>query len=387
MKIVVNAISAQTGGIVTYTNNLIEQALKHEIPLLIFVPRDFQELHPVPPGSDIEIRRCHASTYGPVRRFLWEQIVWRREVRNSKADILYSSANYGLLYSPLPQVLMIQGEISFDPFYRKHTLPLLSYRERIAAALRRCLSAASARHSDIVVLPSRTAMENVLSYSPSLRTKTIVNWPGVVENFMQDIPKRSWRNEGGLSLFFHSVYYPHKAPHGLVKAAQILREKGIDARVRLTFEDRDFENWDLGTDDLKILRQPQFADFLKMGRIAHTDLPEALSQQDVFVFPSLSETFGFPMVEAMAATIPVVAADTRINREICGDAALYYEPDDPEDLARRIMELDQDPQLRTSFAGRQRARVREKYTWTLHFEKLIQDFRNLYAGQPPSVMD
>ena len=387
MKIVVNAISAQTGGIVTYTNNLIEQALAHEIPLLIFVPRDFKELHPIPPGCDFEIRRCHASSYGPVRRFLWEQIFWRREVRRSEADILYSSANYGLLFSPIPQVLMIQGEISFDPFYRKHILPLLSLRERIAAALRRCLSAASARHSDIVVLPSRTAMENVLSYSPSLWTKTTVNWPGVVEGFSEDQPKRPWRNNGKLNLFFHSVYYPHKAPHGLVKAAHILRQKGINAFVRLTFEDRDFKNWDLGADDLRILRQPLFADFLKMGRIDHADLLAALSQQDVFVFPSLSETFGFPMVEAMAAAIPVVAADTRINREICGDAALYYEPDDPEELVQRITELDQDPKLRASFADRQRTRVREKYTWTLHFEKLIQDFRNLYAGHPPSAMD
>jgi len=387
MKIVVNAISAQTGGIVTYTNNLIQQALTHEIPLVIFVPRDFKELRPIPPGSDIDIRRCHASSFGPIRRFLWEQIVWRREVRNSKADILYSSANYGLLFSPIPQVLMIQGEISFDPFYRKHTLPLLSLGERIAAALRRRLSAASARHSDIVVLPSRTAMENVLSYSPSLKSKTIVNWPGVEEIFAEDLAKRPWKSNGKLNLFFHSVYYPHKAPHGLLKAAHILKQQGDDVSVRLTFEDRDFENWDLGPDDLRTLRQPLFADFLTMGRINHADLPAALSQQDVFVFPSLSETFGFPMVEAMAATIPIVAADTRINREICGDAALYYEPDHPEELAQRIRELDQNPSLRASFADRQRARVREKYTWSLHFEKLIQDFRNLYAGHPPSAMD
>lgn len=382
MKVVVNAISAHTGSIVTYTNNLIAQALRQGIALIVYLPENFVPSVTLDPDNGIELRRSSVSGYGPLRRLLWEQTIWRREVKRSGADVLYSSANYGLLFSPIPQVLMIQGEISFDPLYRAKTFPLLGIGERLAALMRRWLAAESARHSALVVLPSRTSEENVTSHSRGIKGKTFVSYPGVGENFMTVRDRRAWREDDCLTLFFHSVYYPHKSPQTLLQAATTLQGKKFNPRVRLTFEPQDFDNWRHGRTEQNILYDSAYADILETGRIAHGKIATQLDKTDVFVFPSISETFGFPMMEAMASGVPMVVADTRINREICGDTALYFEPEDSDELVERILELDCSPDLRASFRARQLDRVRERYSWANHFGELMDEMQRLHDGRP-----
>jgi glycosyltransferase involved in cell wall biosynthesis len=74
-------------------------------------------------------------------------------------------------------------------------------------------------------------------------------------------------------------------------------------------------------------------------------------------FPSLTEGFGIPIVEAMARGLPVVSADRASMPEICGDAALLASPDDPAALMRHIREIKESPLLQLDLSGRGRDRV------------------------------
>ena len=62
--------------------------------------------------------------------------------------------------------------------------------------------------------------------------------------------------------------------------------------------------------------------------------------------------FDFPMVESMRASIPLIVSDIPIHREICGDAALYFEMSNPENLAAQLKDLNQDPDLRKALIER-----------------------------------
>ena len=87
MRIIIYAISANTVGIATYTSNLIEN-----IEAIIYVTRAFNtDLFDSPNVSvkKIPVKRF----YGPIHRFLWEQIFWQKIVKERGADVLYSSAN------------------------------------------------------------------------------------------------------------------------------------------------------------------------------------------------------------------------------------------------------------------------------------------------------
>jgi glycosyltransferase involved in cell wall biosynthesis len=92
---------------------------------------------------------------------------------------------------------------------------------------------------------------------------------------------------------------------------------------------------------------------------------------DIFIFPSLTESFGFPLAEAMSYGLPIVAADTPVNREICGEAAVYFSPLNPEDLARQVRRVAADAPLRQQLSVRGQEEARRKFRWDTHVRGIL----------------
>lgn len=92
--------------------------------------------------------------------------------------------------------------------------------------------------------------------------------------------------------------------------------------------------------------------------VSAQDLARLYSKAHALVFPSLFEGFGMPALEAMAACCPVLAAHATALPEVCGDAAVYFDPASPSSVARAITSLD-DPALRDALVRRGRDRSAE----------------------------
>lgn len=107
------------------------------------------------------------------------------------------------------------------------------------------------------------------------------------------------------------------------------------------------------------------------GPVFGESLAAIYSLAKVFCFPSFEESFGLPPLEAMASGIPVVVSNTSSIPEICGDAGNYVNAHDPQDIARVIDRLLEDPNLyhQKSVLGLERSK---HFTWQKAAENLLK---------------
>ena len=141
----------------------------------------------------------------------------------------------------------------------------------------------------------------------------------------------------------------------------------------------EFDPWHCGKKDYQSLTTPEVSEYLELSSVKYENLPDVYAKNDIFVFPSVSETFGFPLVEAMATGIPVIAADSSINREICGDAALYFRPYDAQGLVKKINSIRTQPNLYNSLCKKGVDLANQKYSINQHFENLIEIFKRMHT--------
>lgn len=373
MKVIVNALSAKTGGIVTYTQNLMRSFLERKVDSVFAVSQNF------PAETDVPIIRLSADRMSPTRRVLWEQTFWRRIVAKHTPDVLYSSANFGLLAPRVPQVLLVREGGLFDRFYLTNVAPALKVRTIFQRMARRKLIIASARSSRIVLTPTEEMKNLLVSWAPDLAGSVRKNQYGTISGFVDSDPReRQWKEDGILKLLYISAYYPHKQPGLVAEAVAQLNAQGIPCHLTLTMDLDQIALTPGGEKDhLLLAKGLERGQVTMAGHIPYEQLPDVYKSHDLFVFPSLSETFGHPLAEAMGLGIPVVASDTPVHREVCKDAASFFSPLSSSDLAQKIGFLDDDEPLRRAMSIRGRKQVSCDFMWESHVDRLLGVFAEI----------
>lgn len=117
---------------------------------------------------------------------------------------------------------------------------------------------------------------------------------------------------------------------------------------------------------------------LFLGEVSEQRLAALYGAADVFVFPSLAEGFGLPLLEAMAAGVAVVASDIPVLREVAGDAALYFDPLDGSDMSDALVRVLSDGALREALATRGTERARA-FSWRRTAEMTLAVYQEALA--------
>ena len=118
-----------------------------------------------------------------------------------------------------------------------------------------------------------------------------------------------------------------------------------------------------------------------LGYVSPPELASWYSRAMLFAFPSLDEGFGMPVLEAMAAGVPVVASNRSAVPEVAGEAALLIDPENTQELADALVMLTQDERRRAELTRRGLERA-SKFTWQEAIEKTWQVYWELAAGTP-----
>ena len=377
MRVVINAAASKMGGAVTYLGNLLGHLPPpesgHEF-LVMLPPETAEPLSSLP----VNVKLCPTAAGRGTwwRRLWWDQFTLRRFLKQTRADVLYSAANFGMFDCPIPQILLLQTALCFSDVYAQVLLPRYGLSARLKFRLRRWLMIESARHADLVMAPTRALLDDLVRATCISPDKILVNPYGVSppDSSPGATTRADSTDRGLVRLLYVSLYSDYKNLGTLLKALPMLNRNGGPRFALTTTVNPDSETWPVTRDeDLALARSAPVASAVHFtGQLSREETAAAYGESDIFVFPSLIESFGFPMAEAMAVGLPIVAAGTEPNREVCGDAALYFDPLDPQDLASQIARLAADRELRARLSAAGRERAAQRFRWRDHARRLIE---------------
>jgi glycosyltransferase involved in cell wall biosynthesis len=366
MRILIHALAAKMGGAANYINTLAQELSQTGEHDYLFLVPEVQApfLRGLPRISVL------AKDLVWLRRLWFDQVELPRLLRRERIDVLYSTANFATFFCPCRQLLLVRNSLYFSTLYMDRILPQKTPRARLAESLRRFLARRSARAADVVITPSYSMLSELQAAVP-LRAAQVSPY-GVDRKRFSPAP-RPFAPQGIVRLLFTSLYAEHKNLGTLLRALPQIPSQ-INAKCRLiTTCDPGWEkihNPIRQADRALALNLQQLGLLELTGVLTGTALDQLYGQADIFVYPSVIESFGHPLLEAMAAGLPVLAADVPINRELCGDAAQYFSPFDDADCARQLAAVMGDADLRGGLAQRGLERA-EQFRWSSHVDDLL----------------
>lgn len=183
-------------------------------------------------------------------------------------------------------------------------------------------------------------------------------------------PPAEWdliRERGVNQPYFLSVgnSYPHKNLERLIMAAAKIHQQGEEVQLVLVGK-RDYFSRRLE----ELTRTKKIDNVLFYGFASDAELTTLYAHASAYYFPSLSEGFGLPGLEAMAAGIPVFAADRSSLPEIYGSAAYYFPPEDAAAMARSMSVALRDTMIRQRLVAAGFEQIK-KYNWRTMAEQTL----------------
>ena len=195
------------------------------------------------------------------------------------------------------------------------------------------------------------------------------------EPLPEELKKKLERDRDELRLLFVSHYNYYRNFETLIRAVALLRERIAPRHVRLFLTCRLQPGANPGsyrTEAAARLVQELSVDsnLVELGAVPYHLLHHVYRACDLYVTPAYVETFAHPLVEAMAAGLPVVASDLAVHREVCGEAALYFPAFSPDLLAETISRVASSRELsgKVSKAGLARS---GDFSWKKHVDQIV----------------
>ncbi|MSO54532.1 MAG: glycosyltransferase family 1 protein [Rhodospirillales bacterium] len=343
VRILINALHALSGGGITYLHHMLpDLAADADLELHLAI---HESQRPLLPAIDSRIR-VHAFAFpnGFYRRLVWEQVTLPSIARRLGIEVTFSPANFGPLLAPR-SVLLLRNALAVGREEKRWGKRL--YWAGLTIATR--LSLWRCRRAIAVSDYARRALAG-----PSDPRVAVIHH-GVSDIFS---PSKTGRREGFLLAV--SDLYVQKNLHGLLAAVAKARHDNPDLTLKIAGRAVDPDCARQLERDVAALGLGAHVEFL--GHCSAADLADLYRRCGLFVFPSLVETFGHPLVEAMASGAPIIASRTTAMPEIVGDAALLVDPYNPDDIAAAIVMALRDDALRRNLSKKALARARS-YSW------------------------
>jgi glycosyltransferase involved in cell wall biosynthesis len=363
----------ETGGMETYARELIPElaAAAPEDRFTAFVNRDAA----VEPGPWTDLNSVVTVPVSARNRLEWvrgEQQLLPPLARRAGIDLLHSLASTAPAWGRFRRIVTIH-----DLIYRQ----VPEAHPGLRSLGMRVLVPLAARRSDRIIVDAastRADLQEMLGVSPA-KVDVVPLGVGTTAT-AEPVPVsavRAWLSAGERRIVLSvSAKLAHKNLTRLIGAMALIPADERPLLVLPGYPTPHEKELRIRAEELRVAEDIRF-----LGWVSAAELEGLYRAAAGFVFPSLAEGFGLPVLEAMVRGVPVACSGRGSLAEVAGDAALLFDPESETDIADAIRQLLSDPAIaqRLAAAGRERARG---FSWRATAAGTIAVYRSI-AGPPP----
>ena len=360
LKLGVEAISAggglgpSAGGMVVYFRGLLGAlAERSEVGAIVAFVQPRRGALGIPDHPKIAVAPCRRLPQSRVGRVLYEQTAFPAQVARSGVDVLLSTTNTRPLLRRAPSVVVLQS------------LQYVFFPEAFGSVRRAYLRSVvprSLRSADAVIAVSEWERKEAIRLFDLDPEKISTVHHGVSESVRDSLADDPSTAADGETPYIAmvSALYAFKNHQRLIRAfARLVRTHDVPHELRIAGPDADVTAAALAVvaSEEGVSKRVHL-----LGPVAHDEVPQLLAGADAIAYPSLFETFGLPVLEALAFGRPLVTSSVTAMPEVAGDAAVLVDPYDVDSIADGLASALLDGPLRERLraAGPERART---FTW------------------------
>lgn len=358
--IVVNALSARQGGGQTYVINLLLLAPREDNLDILVLSQDSLPL----PSDRNDIRKfpCTWNVANPLLRTLWERLRLPALLNQVNADVLFCTGGSITCRPPArcKTVTIFRNMIPFDLEQRRRYR--IGYM-RIRNWLLKRVFLRSMERADLVICLSEYARGVLETQSQSISDRTTLIPHGIPSFFRRSpgsvAPKPAWLPAGEYALYASTIDH-YKDQIEVIQAFAIVRRTQRSPENLVLVGPANTEY--LQRVMREITRLGLDANVIVRKTVPYREMPGLYQNALVNIFASECENCPNILLEALASSRPMLVSNRPPMPEFAGDAAVYFNPRDPSDLASKLSWILANPNMMKDLAERAERRSR-LYDW------------------------
>jgi len=310
----------------------------------------------------------------------WEQFALPKAAREEGCDILHCTSNTAPLNPGIPLVVTLHDIIyleSISLFKKSGT-----WYQKFGNMYRRYVVPRVVKKSDKIITVSEFEKKRIKEFFgfPAEDNRLVAIYNGVSEHFRKIDDQKELQRVKQLYhlpdrfLFFLGNTDPKKNTVGVLKAfSDYLKKTGDDMYlVMLDYEQNALEKLLTEIGDKELINR-----IILTGYVINTDLPSIYNLCNVFLYPSLRESFGIPMLEAMRCGTPVITSNTSSMPEVSGSAAYIVDPFKPEEITSGIENILSDEAYRKDIIEKG-FRQSAKFSWKNMAKQVLELYETVF---------
>ena len=304
---------------------------------------------------------------------LWEQWALPRAARKAGVDILHCTSNTAPIWCDIPLVLTLHDIIFLEPRDKKNkslyqNLGYIYRRWNVPRILNKCRRIITVSDFELGNIKQKLQL-------PDSQLKMIYNgyneWFRPIESDKQQY--RKYIADAGYFFFLGNTDPKKNTERTLVAYAKYLELSEVKRPLLMADLDQEYLNGIIERNGIEAIRDH----IVIPGYIINSDLPYIYNNAFAFLYTSLRESFGIPLLEAMACGTPVITSNKSSMPEIAGHDAILINPESSDEIALKMLQLERD----TDFYQRQKAVGLERaklFSWRKTTENLLRLYEEVY---------